>query len=120
MIENDSDLGAIARAALEVAGHDVEVARTVDEAKSHCAAAPPDLALVDLFLTGESGWDFVRWARSEPGHIRLATYSVHADEPEHAAIGKELRVDAMLVKTGDPVELVRVVRALLTSSAKSA
>ena len=113
LLENDADLSVIAKTTLEDAGYDVDVTSTVAQAIEHTRAQRPDLAVVDLLLDAESGWDYVRWVRKQAGAQRVAAYSVHHDEEMHLARARELNVDALVAKTGDPSDLVRLVAELL-------
>ena len=115
LLENDPDLGTIARAALEAQGYRLDLARTIREAIARCSMVKPDLVLIDLHLTGESGWEFIRWVGDNVPDLRVAAYSVHASESEHRDLAKTFGLQAMIPKTGDPSSLVEAVEALLAT-----
>ena len=116
ILEDDDDIRLISSETLREAGFEVLGASSVERAIEMCRSDAPELALVDLQLEGRSGWEFVRWARSEGQHTRCAVFSVHAMEPHNVEEGVRLEVGALIQKTGNPEDLVRAVRDLLSAS----
>ncbi|HVL32242.1 MAG TPA: response regulator [Actinomycetota bacterium] len=116
LLEDDADIGVVSSATLVAAGYVVDVVRTVEDALDRCASEPPDLALIDIKLgAGTSGWDFLRAIRADGlcPHMRIAVFSVHAGEADHVENARRFAVDALLAKSGDPVDLVNEVGRLL-------
>jgi len=61
LVDDDEDLNALNRHALEKRGHQVDVAYTASEAAQTLRGAAPDLAVIDVMLeTPQSGFDLVR------------------------------------------------------------
>jgi DNA-binding response OmpR family regulator len=114
LLENDADLSLITRMALEGAGYDVAVTATVAQAIGATEASEPDLAVVDLLLDSETGWDYVRWLRQRPTAPPIAAYSVHHDDDGHMDRAEEFHVEALIPKTGDPADLLRAIAELLS------
>jgi two-component system response regulator RegA len=63
--------------ALRDAGLVVRVARSADEALAQLAAAPPDLAIVDVFLGDSSGLDLLRRLRVAAPALRVVMLTAH-------------------------------------------
>lgn len=65
LIEDDTRMRSVLRDALTLVGYQVIEAAMEHEGLAHVRAQPPDLAIVDLFLPGQNGVEFIRtlqWA----------------------------------------------------------
>ncbi|MCA1832012.1 MAG: response regulator [Actinomycetota bacterium] len=116
LIEDDADIATISGELLRSAGLDVLVATSVEKAIAACAETTPDLALVDIRLPGQNGFEFVRRVRADDRFhdMRVAIYTVHEGEAALMAEAEELGVDAYLSKSQTEV-LVDSVRRLLAT-----
>lgn len=104
LVEDDRlVLNTVARG-LTAAGYQVLEASSVEAAMQHCLDGHPDIALLDMRLSGESGLDFARWlkATQDVPFIFLSAYndeSLVEDAAELGALGylvKPLDVSQML------------------------
>ncbi|HMA47180.1 MAG TPA: response regulator, partial [Frankiaceae bacterium] len=75
-------------------------------------AAPPDLAVVELMISGGVGTDLCRQLRSGADTAVLAVSALDVGDEAFAA-----GADAFLLKPFDPLQLVSAVRDLLGASA---
>ena len=110
LLEDDDDLATITDALVSGAGYEVVRASSVEDAIAQCETAAPTVALVDVQLPLQSGWDFVREKERWPG-MRVVVYTVHHDEPETVERAARMHVDAVVGKTADPMKIVDVIRS---------
>jgi DNA-binding NarL/FixJ family response regulator len=110
LLEDDDDLAAITDQLVSDAGFDVVRASSVADAITLCETAIPMIALVDVRLPFCSGWDFVQEATRWP-EMRIVVYTVHHDEPETIERAARLKVDALVGKSNDPMQIVDVIRS---------
>lgn len=67
LVEDDADLRGLMRRHLTGHGHLVLEAGTVAAALDALQESRPDIMVLDIGLPDGSGWDVVRWVRSQPG-----------------------------------------------------
>jgi DNA-binding response OmpR family regulator len=94
IVEDDRSIQTFLREALTDEGYEVRYASTGDTAIAAMAADPPDLALVDLMLSGASGLEVFHAVRAQaiPVPVVIMTASVsHARELEAQGIVTCLR-----------------------------
>jgi CheY-like chemotaxis protein len=86
LVVDDNELNlALTRAVLERAGHDVEAARSGDEAVVSIARRRPDLVLMDVQLPGRDGLDVTRALKSQPATAGIPIVALTA----HAMVGDQ-------------------------------
>jgi CheY-like chemotaxis protein len=112
VIEDDKDVGAVVRMALEKAGFKPELVTTVTGALELTAFALPRVVIVDMMLAEMNALDYVRHLRKQAGGPQvgvIVTSSATGGFQMHQAI--EAGADRFL---GKPVALDELVRAVDT------
>lgn len=88
LIEDDPNDVLLVRDTLEQVNliNDIDVATTVDAARTYVLRRMPALIISDIHLPGESGLDFLHWLREQPGPlggVPAIMMSVSTDEVHH-------------------------------------
>ena len=88
IIEDDPNDVLLVRDTLEQVNliNDIDVATTVDSARTYVQRKMPALIISDIHLPGESGLDFLHWLREQPaplGNVPVIMMSVSTDEVHH-------------------------------------
>lgn len=88
LIEDDPNDVLLVRDTLEQVNliNDIDVATTVDAARTYVQRKMPALIISDIHLPGESGLDFLHWLRDQPaplGSVPVIMMSVSTDEVHH-------------------------------------
>lgn len=112
VIEDDRDVGAVVRMALEKAGFSAVLVSTVTAALELTATTLPKVVIVDMMLAEMNALDFVRHLRKQPGGAGvgvIVTSSATGGFQMNQAI--EAGADRFL---GKPVALDELVRAVDT------
>jgi len=114
VVEDQEDLRAIARFALEGAGYDVVEAATGAEAVTEAETKHPDLVLMDIQLPELDGYASTRRIKALPGMARtpviaVSSFAMKGDEEMARAAG----CDAYVTKPYSPKQLVDRVRQFL-------
>ncbi len=110
LVEDDRDVGAVVRMALERAGFSASLVTTVSGALASAAHSLPQVVIIDMMLSEMNALDFVRHLRKEPGGKSvgiIVTSSATGGFQMHQAI--EAGADRFLGKPVALDELVRVV-----------
>ena len=97
---------------LRTEGYEVKLALAVDEAEEQWLESRPDLAIVDLMISGGMGTELCRRLKQHEAGAVLAISALEARDEALAA-----GADAFLQKPLDPLELVSTVKDLLGASA---
>ena|SRR6059058_6025794 len=111
VVDDDADIRAVLREALEQEGHAVDEAEDGAEALARMDAACPDAVLLDLAMPGMDGFAFARAARAHrcdhalPIVVMSAAYDLRAA----AAQLRPLGVRACVAK---PFDLVAMLGAI--------
>lgn len=112
LAERDPVSADLAQFFLRTEGYDVHLALAVDEAEEQWIESRPQLAIVELMISGGRGVELCRrLKRNEAGAV--LAISVLESRDEALAAG----ADAFLQKPLDPLELVSTVKDLLGASA---
>jgi two-component system phosphate regulon response regulator PhoB len=115
VVDDSADYRRIFSRILASAGYKVIAAGSAEEARLALKTAPPDAALLDWNLPGDSGIELAREIRRDPklGRMPLLMLSVNA-RPEDQIQGlREGEVNAYLVKPINAPELLARLDALL-------
>ena len=97
---------------LRTEGYDVQVSLEARQAQEAFERDGPDLAIIEVLISGGAGIDLCRTLKRERGTPVLVMSALRvADEAAEAG------ADAFLVKPVDPLELVSAVKDLLGESA---
>jgi CheY-like chemotaxis protein len=60
VVEDEDDIRTVVLRNLELRGYEAHGAASVAEALASCAAAPPDVLVLDINLPDATGWDVLR------------------------------------------------------------
>jgi CheY-like chemotaxis protein len=112
LAERDPVAADLAQFFLRTEGYDVHLALAVDEAEEQWVESRPQLAIVELMISGGRGVELCRRLKEHEAGAVLAI-SVLESRDEALAAG----ADAFLQKPLDPLELVSTVKDLLGASA---
>ena len=112
LAERDPVAADLAQFFLRTEGYDVHLALAVDEAEERWVDSRPELAIVELMISGGRGVELCRRLKQRESGAVLAISVLEARDEALAA-----GADAFLQKPLDPLELVSTVKDLLGSSA---
>lgn len=112
LAERDPVAAELEQFFLRTEGYEVNLALAVDEAEAHWLESRPQLAIVELMISGGLGGELCRRLKN---HDAGAVLAISALEGRDAALAAG--ADAFLQKPFDPLELVSTVKDLLGSSA---
>jgi CheY-like chemotaxis protein len=112
LAERDPFAGEFAEYFLRTEGYDVALVLSVEDALAKTAEIGPDLAVIDLLISGGRGVDLCRRLRDEVGVPVLAISTLEVRDRAMAA-----GASAFLLKPIEPLHLVSVVQDLLGRSA---
>jgi CheY-like chemotaxis protein len=112
LAERDPVAADLAQFFLRTEGYDVHLALAVGEAEEQWLESRPQLAIVELMISGGRGAELCRRLKQHEAGAVLAV-SVLESRDEALAAG----ADAFLQKPLDPLELVSTVKDLLGASA---
>jgi DNA-binding transcriptional MerR regulator len=112
LAERDSVAAELEQFFLRTEGYEVMLALAVGEAEEHWLASRPQLAIVELMISGGLGGELCRRLKQHGSGALLAISALEARDEALAA-----GADAFLQKPFDPLELVSTVKDLLGASA---
>ncbi len=112
LAERDPYAAEFADYFLRTEGYDVVIALDADEAEAQFAERAPDVAVVDLLISGGRGFELCRRLKQRSGSRILA---ISALESRDEAL--DSGADAFLQKPLDPLVLISTIRDLLQTSA---
>jgi CheY-like chemotaxis protein len=112
LAERDPFAGEFAEYFLRTEGYDVALVLNVDDALTKTTEIGPDLAVIDMLISGGRGVDLLRRLRDEEGIPVLAISTLELRDRAMAA-----GASAFLLKPIEPLQLVSVVQDLLGRSA---
>jgi DNA-binding response OmpR family regulator len=121
VVEDDPDIAALIRHALEKAGYTVQGLASGTAVLRHLRNTLPDLVVLDLMLPELDGLMVCQAMRSNPrtAAIPIIMVTARADEADRIA-GLELGADDYVTKPFSPKELAARVSALLRRTQRSA
>jgi DNA-binding response OmpR family regulator len=112
LAERDPASAELQQFFLRTEGYDVTLAFAVGEAEEHWLENRPQLAIVELMISGGRGAELCRRLKEHDAEAVLAISVLEARDEALAA-----GADAFLQKPFDPLELVSTVKDLLGASA---
>ena len=112
LAEHDPRAADLAEFFLRTEGYRVQVTFDADDAAARASTTPPDVALVELAVSGHAGFDLCRRLRETSSAPIVALSSLDRRD-EALAAGAE----AFLLKPIDPLLLVSTIKDLLGASA---
>ena len=92
VVEDNEANQMLARAVLELEGHEVRVAGSAPEAKDLIREQPPELILMDLQLPGQDGLSFTRELKQSAATaqipvVALTAHAMHGDREQALRAG---------------------------------
>lgn len=119
VIDDDPDIRAFCRLVLEKAGYAVQAVASGAEARQAAAAAPPDLAILDVMMEeADAGFATARWFASELPAIPILMLSSIADAADALFDTSTLKVADLVNKPISPADLLAKVERLLARAAQ--
>lgn len=112
LAERDPVAADLAQSFLRTEGYDVHLAMAVGDAEEKWLESSPQLAIVEMMISGGRGADLCRRLKQHEAGAVLAISVLQARDEALAA-----GADAFLQKPLDPLEFVSTVKDLLGSSA---
>lgn len=114
VVEDDHVIRELLVVNLKMEGHDAVTAADGAEALRAVTDEAPDVVLLDMMLPGVDGWEVAARLKGDEATrwipiIALSARAMQADIER----GMELGVDHYVTKPFDPIELMRLVGALL-------
>jgi DNA-binding response OmpR family regulator len=112
VVEDEPELAALTRRALEQAGFAVDLAPDLAAAREHLALARYDSLILDLALPDGDGMSLLRWMRAQGSKTPVLVLTAR-DGPEDRVTGLDAGADDYLIKPFHMPELIARLRALL-------
>ena len=112
VIEDESELAGLLRAALMRAGFAVDLAGNIASAEDHVAVATYDAMILDLGLPDGDGLSLLRTMRGNGNGTPVLILTAR-DAPEDRVAGLDTGADDYLIKPFHLTELISRMRALL-------
>ena len=114
MVEDESDIQAVARLALEaVGGFTVHMCASGFDALKDAPAFGPDLILLDVMMPGMDGPGTLRALRQTPETARVPVVFMTAKvQPQEVAGLKELGALGVIAKPFDPMTLSSTIQQI--------
>lgn len=116
LVEDDADVALITAEALRSAGVEVETVSSVAAALASLERRAPDAAIIDVGLPDGSGWNVA--TRAAGAGVPAAIFTVHAGDGDVISRARE-HGWPVAAKSGDPVEIIGLVRDMLGKEAPS-
>lgn len=117
VVEDDSDVAAVYRMALEYSGFRVTVLTNATTALGLITSQVPDAMILDLMLPDMNGLDLIRFARKQPSSKRVPVIVVSgATGGYRQSQAMEAGADTFLGKPVGVDELVRAVSSLVITN----
>jgi DNA-binding response OmpR family regulator len=114
VVDDDPRILRLVRVNLERTGFNVVTATSGAAALEELAAAPPDLAVLDVTMPGMDGYTLTQKIR-ESSNVPIIMLTAMSEQSKKVH-GLEIGADDYLTKPFDPDELVARIRALLRRS----
>ncbi len=121
-VEDEPDIQAVARLALEmVGGFAVTICSSGEEALAQFPVSKPDLILMDVMMPGMDGPTTLSRLRELPGAKETpAIFMTAKVQPDEVAHYKSLGALGVIAKPFDPMTLSESIRALWGEFSRSA
>jgi DNA-binding response OmpR family regulator len=116
VVDDDPALRRLLQTTLSLAGHEVTLAHSADEAWKLLRKVEAELIILDLMMPGMPAQEFVSRVRAQVGTTRILVLSGH-----HAGIeiGLLIGADDAMEKPFDPEELLERISKLLADRVSS-
>lgn len=114
LVDDEPGIRKILRLFLEVEGFSVYEAITASQAISIIQKEKPDLAILDVILCGQTGFEVCEWVKSHPETRDIIVFLFTALNQEHDyREGKRAGCDLYLTKPQNPKDIVEKVKEYL-------
>ena len=110
--DDDQDVRAALRVALEVEGYEVEAVPNGERAMRAHEKRPADVLITDLFMPERDGFETMKYFRARNPGIRIVVISgrQRGQRADHLAVALHAGADATLRKPFTPGELLDKLR----------
>lgn len=110
--DDDQDVRAALRVALEVEGYEVEAVANGERAMRAHEKRPADVLITDLFMPERDGFETVKYFRARNPGMRIVVMSgwKRAQKADHLAVALQAGADVILRKPFTPAELLDKLR----------
>jgi CheY-like chemotaxis protein len=115
IVDDDASSRVVLRLVLETAGFEVVEAEHGEAALTHFSLNPPDIMTTDLTMPVLGGEGLIERLRSQPNTASIPIVVVSGNETAAKALHMSGRVEAVVNKPFDAVELADCVRALISN-----
>jgi DNA-binding response OmpR family regulator len=117
LADDDPLIRRLIQAALRTFNHTLYLAEDGEQAWAMIMAHQPDLAILDVRMPGQNGWEVLRNVRADPAvaHTRVLILSAETELPHEDEL-QSIHADAYLVKPFSPAVLRTQVAELLASA----
>ena len=115
VVDDDINNRLLLRLVLEHAGHEISEASDGGEALAIANASKPDLIIMDLYMPGMDGVDFINAIRADTAlrHTRVALYTATASDESMRDFMERTGIRSVIAKPSEPQEIVASVDAAL-------
>jgi len=119
--DDDHDVRAALRVALEVEGYEVEAVPNGERAMQAHAKRPADVLITDLFMPERDGFETLRYFRARNPDMRIVVISgwKRAQKADHLAVALQAGADVVLRKPFTPRELLDKLRSCVPTELRS-
>jgi len=119
--DDDHDVRAALRVALEVEGYEVEAVPNGERAMQAHAKRPADVLITDLFMPERDGFETLRYFRARNPGMRIVVISgwKRAQKADHLAVALQAGADVVLRKPFTPRELLDKLRSCVPTELRS-
>jgi CheY-like chemotaxis protein len=114
--EDDTELTALLRVALEQEGFQVIISNEAIKALSLINLFQPDVVVTDIVMPDVSGIDLVRWIRQTPSYDQLPVIAISAHGDSYLQQAQEAGATAILHKPDELNQLGELVKRLTTQA----
>jgi len=114
LVEDEAPIREMMSLSLTKAGYFIIEAQDAESARKQIMDDLPDIMIVDWMMPGESGIEFVRWAKSDSltKQIPVIMVTARAEEDDRVR-GLEVGADDYMCKPFSPKELAARIKAIL-------
>lgn len=120
IVDDNADALESMAALLRLRNHDVDTARNGDEALGIAERHPPDIAILDIGLPGQDGYQLARVLRGRTAMTGATLVALTGyGQPEDVARATAAGFDHHLVKPADPERIAAIVEAVTGLGAKT-
>ena len=113
VVDDDAGIRGVMRAILEHEDYAIYEAENGEVALAFCAAAHPDVVILDLMLPGMNGMEVLRRLKADPKTAGSKVVIITAMGPGARGEAEASGADGFFEKPFSPIALIRVVEEAL-------